>query len=120
MGKAVTFYIKDFRGRTVDDFIKYLQQLGMRVFLPPVNVCNKMLDTEGEVKIDIIFDEEKGQWISVKDRQPERDGFYLAWYTFKDGSHACDMFYYNGSFISSSITHWMPFPEPSESEDDAE
>lgn len=60
MEKVVTFYIKDFRGRTVDDFIKYLQQLGMRVFLPPVNVCNKMLDTEGEVKIDIIFDEKKG------------------------------------------------------------
>ena len=55
---------------------------------------------------------EQGGWISVKDRLPKRNGFYLAWYTFKDGGHACDMFYYNGSFISSSITHWMSIPKP--------
>ena len=59
MKKIVTFYVKDFRGAAVDDFIKYLQQFGMRVNLPHVNVCNKMLDTKGEVRIDIIFDEEK-------------------------------------------------------------
>ena len=63
----------------------------------------------------------KNKWISVKDRLPESDGFYLAWYTFKDGGHARDIFYYNcGSPISSTITHWMLLPEPPKSEDDTE
>lgn len=56
-----------------------------------------------------------GEWISVKDRLPEKDGFYLAWYTFKDGGHACDIFYYNYGYsasLSSAITHWMFLPEP--------
>jgi hypothetical protein len=63
-----------------------------------------------------ILINEKGQseWISVKDKLPESDGFYLAWYTFNDGRHACDIFYYNccGSSMSSAITHWMTLPEP--------
>ena len=51
-------------------------------------------------------------WISCSERLPKRDGFYLAYYTFADGRHACDMVYFNvGSPISSSITHWMPLPE---------
>ena len=54
----------------------------------------------------------KSEWIQVKDRLPDKDGFYLAYYTFKDGRHARDIFYYNcGSPISSTITHWMPIPE---------
>jgi hypothetical protein len=56
-------------------------------------------------------------WISVKDRLPESDGFYLAWYTFKDGGHALDIFYFNaGSPISNAITHWQHLPEPPKGE----
>lgn len=52
-------------------------------------------------------------WISVEDRLPESDGFYLAWYTFKDGGHALDIFYFNaGSPISNAITHWQHLPKP--------
>lgn len=58
------------------------------------------------------------QWISVEDRLPDKDGFYLAWYTFKDGGHACDIFYYNcDSPILSAITHWTYLPEPPKEND---
>jgi len=63
------------------------------------------------------------KWVSVKDRLPEKDGFYLAWYTFKGNGHTRDIFYYNsghGASLSSAITHWMPLPTPPESESDAE
>lgn len=57
-------------------------------------------------------------WIPCIERMPERDGFYLAYYTFADGRHACDIVYFNvGAPISSSITHWMPLPDPPEAED---
>lgn len=55
----------------------------------------------------------KYEWVSVKDRLPEKDGFYLAWYTFKGNGHTRDIFYYNcGSPMPSAITHWMALPEP--------
>lgn len=63
------------------------------------------------------------KWVSVKDRLPEKDGFYLAWYTFKGNGHTRDIFYYNsghGASLSSAITHWMPLPTPPESEDDVD
>lgn len=61
------------------------------------------------------------EWISVKDRLPKSDGFYLAWFTFEDGLHGYDIFYYNcGVSLPSSLTHWMPLPEPPESEEKKE
>ena len=115
MEKVVTFYIKDFRGGVVDDFIKYLQQLGMRIILPHVNVCNKLLIQKGEAEIDIIFDEEKrGQWVSVKDELPEpckavlvygKTGDMVNWRV--DYITECGM--WANSF---TVTHWMPLPEP--------
>ena len=66
---------------------------------------------------DKIANFEQQRWVSVKDRLPDKDGFYLAYYTFKDGGHACDLFYFDvGSPISNAITHWMPLPQKPESE----
>ena len=64
-------------------------------------------------KVAEQFANMQNEWISVKDRLPDKDGFYLAYYTFKDGRHACDIFYHNccGTSISSAITHWMILPE---------
>lgn len=62
---------------------------------------------------------EQTTWISVKDRLPEIDGFYLCWFTFEDGVHGYDIFYYNcGVSLPSSLTHWRPLPEPPESEEE--
>jgi len=56
------------------------------------------------------------QWISVDDRLPEGDGEVLVW----DGEdiHACfrsgqgDFLSGVGSLLVTSVTHWMPLPEP--------
>lgn len=56
------------------------------------------------------------RWISVEDALPEQSGFYLAYFTFKDGTHAIDIAYINTGCCLGSITHWMPLPEPPESE----
>ncbi len=52
------------------------------------------------------------EWISVKDRLPEPNTVVLAHYT--DG-RICTVDYLDEhlKFITSStITHWMPLPEP--------
>ena len=54
------------------------------------------------------------RWISVEDALSEQDGFYLAYFTFKDGTHATDIAYINTGCNLGSITHWMPMPEPPE------
>lgn len=62
----------------------------------------------------------KYEWISVKDRLPEAHTVVLVHYT--DG-RICTADYideYLKFITSSTITHWMPLPEPPESEDDAE
>lgn len=52
------------------------------------------------------------RWISVEDALPEQSGVYLAYFTFKDGTHATDIAYINTGCHLGSITHWMPLPEP--------
>lgn len=59
-------------------------------------------------------------WISVKDRLPEKDGVYLAFY---DGYTVSSVWYERGrehsewtddyeEYCDLDVTHWMPLPEP--------
>jgi hypothetical protein len=56
------------------------------------------------------------RWIPCSERLPEQSGVYLAYFTFKDGTHATDIAYINTGCHLGSITHWMPLPEPPEKE----
>lgn len=65
------------------------------------------------------------EWISVKDRLPdyakdvivydELGWVYPAYHTFAE----CWRYSFTSKRCSHKITHWMPLPEPPESEDDA-
>ena len=70
----------------------------------------------------------ESNWISVKDRLPERDGTYLCRYSFEhDGQRSGMMFtgcvdyyatdpepHWQNAGIGLYVTHWMPLPEPPE------
>lgn len=55
------------------------------------------------------------EWISVKDRYPEKSGMYLVWDTEKDD---VALFPWLGEPVlwwkNGTITHWMPVPDPPE------
>ena len=57
------------------------------------------------------------EWISVKDRLPDKNGNYLVSVTSDfAGVHVAN--FQSGEaflwypFIKSDVTHWMPLPEP--------
>lgn len=80
-------------------------------------------------------------WISVKDRLPEKDGEYLCFVKYKFGSYI-DLFYFSrnleevddfrfngkrrcgwyyedndlGPIEKQNITHWQPLPQPPKGE----
>ncbi len=77
--------------------------------------------------------EQDNGWISVKDRRPEPNTWIMVYikypspvFEFETGiqkmSGIKKVFYYGEGFYCDfgTITHWMPLPEPPESEDDAE
>lgn len=56
-------------------------------------------------------------WISVKERLPEDDNYYLTYTT----EHTCVVYRYDGDgewvddwddSANHDITHWQPLPEP--------
>lgn len=97
--------------------IEHSVRLGVPTWTSPEAITNAlhMLKEYKQLKAE---NTRVSGWIPCSERMPERDGFYLAYYTFSDGRHACDMVYFNvGAPISSSITHWKPLPEPPEAED---
>lgn len=69
------------------------------------------------------------EWISVKDRLPEKDGQYLCYKNYVVGGY-CDLLWYGtiydhgkkrtfyffdpdyGDIEVSNVTHWMELPEP--------
>ncbi len=63
----------------------------------------------------------QSEWISVKDRLPEKEGTYLT-YTENEQIHIdCFCIYPNHGtkfFVGGNgkVTHWMPLPEPPKGE----
>jgi Lar family restriction alleviation protein len=56
----------------------------------------------------------ENQWISVKDRLPDKYGRYLV---FSDGNIRTSIFYPvepQRSFYLNHVTHWMPLPDAEE------
>lgn len=60
------------------------------------------------------------EWISVKDRLPQKQGFYRAYH--KNSKAICDRFYYTDCpdlFVNvkdDPITHWKPMEQPPKGE----
>ena len=53
----------------------------------------------------------KSNWISVKERLPEKDGRYLVTETYSSPwVGVCSL--RNGKWDSGSVSHWMYLPEP--------
>jgi hypothetical protein len=63
------------------------------------------------------------QWISVKDRLPEKHGWYLTAHkkTYPTDSGIKICFFCHGYFTTDKeVTHWRPLPEYPESEEKSE
>ena len=55
------------------------------------------------------------EWISINDRLPNSPGHYLAvadWMGVVEKAEFDGTSQWNVSFGGSSVTHWMPLPEP--------
>lgn len=54
----------------------------------------------------------EGEWISVDERFPERNGRYLTHCNIEGQSLVCILYYSKvGGFNEGAVTHWMPLPE---------
>lgn len=54
----------------------------------------------------------KTEWISVRDRLPERNGRYLTHCLIEGQSLVCILHYSKiGGFNEGTVSHWMPLPE---------
>lgn len=62
------------------------------------------------------------EWISVKDRLPEKSGYHLVYYAFTERSEPliCKRYFHEEApdvFVHrKEMTHWMPLPEPPKGE----
>lgn len=83
---------------------------------------------EQEADIEELLKER--EWISVKDRLPEKRDNYLTVYRCKHSGGIfvgtdwfipdCGYFCKEAPWNNSQTLYWMPLPEPPESEDDVE
>ena len=59
---------------------------------------------------------EEPRWIPVTERLPEKDTRVIVCASLPEGVHS-DFIYEDGHwFVSTGVTHWMPFPEPPKEE----
>ena len=60
---------------------------------------------------------EQPRWVSVEERLPEEDGFYLVYgpFIYRD-TKWYDRRNFSQYFWKHDVTHWMPLPEPPEVE----
>lgn len=72
---------------------------------------------------DKIANFEQQRWVSVKDKLPEKHGWYLVAHkkTYPTDSGMKIRYFCHDRFMADmiEITHWRPLPEYPESEDDA-
>ena len=54
------------------------------------------------------------EWISVKDRLPEKDEYVLCFCNIGDGFQAIFHYGKERKFDGTAVTHWMPLPKPPE------
>lgn len=55
---------------------------------------------------------EEPRWIPVTERLPEKDTRVIVCASLPEGVHS-DFIYEDGHwFVSTGVTHWIPFPEP--------
>ena len=55
----------------------------------------------------------EGEWISVEEKLPERNGRYLTHCNIEGQSLVCVLYYCKiGGFNESTVTHWKPLPQP--------
>ena len=81
---------------------------------------HQIWEDDGYVAIDSspvedIVSAKNGQWISVKDKLPTKEGDYIAYSSFVEALYYQDSKWkdYTGDeiVIVNEVTHWMPLPE---------
>lgn len=94
---------------------------GLREYYGCMETCEECGCTAGKLIMNAPAVTEKAQWIPVTERLPEEDGYYLA--LERNGYFGKRHFFKNHPhrFIrtlppETSITHWMPPPEPPKEE----
>ena len=89
-----------------------------------VDRCKRYADEIMELR-------ERGRWIPVEERLPERDGPVLTSYGFSEGGEISDMRFFSvmdyyavdpkphfqhEGYRGLTVTHWMPLPQPPKGE----
>ena len=89
-----------------------------------VDRCKRYADEIMELR-------ERGRWIPVEERLPERDGPVLAYYGFSEGGEISEMRFFSvmdyyavdpkphfqhEGYRGLTVTHWMPLPQPPKGE----
>lgn len=76
------------------------------------------------IPANMMLEADKAKWISVKKKQPEKNGMYLAHlvhsYSNEDGYSYVTVCFFNPNARPKwaingrlyKVTHWMPLPEP--------